>query len=64
MSRFVRSSFCNYGDCVEIEEDTPAPRVRDSKNPDTRPVQFSREGWAAFLADVKAGRWDTEEAPR
>ncbi|MEV6300426.1 DUF397 domain-containing protein [Actinoplanes sp. NPDC051861] len=53
-----RSSFCADGACVEV-----APRgdgwvsLRDSKNPDQPPLEFSSLDWDGFLARVVAGEY-------
>lgn len=49
---FRKSSYSHPGDCVEVARNLPAVRVRDSKNPDGPSLTFSRNAWAAFLADM------------
>jgi hypothetical protein len=46
--------------CVEIAafEADHAVLARDSKNPHGGTLRFSARHWSAFLADVKAGRFD------
>jgi hypothetical protein len=47
------------GACVEIAANLPgAAAVRDSKRPAAGALVVSRDAFAAFLADVKAGRFD------
>ncbi len=59
MTEFKISSFCNYGDCVEVGA---APDgvvlVRDSKDVDRRMLSFTRDEWEAFVKGVKAGEFD------
>lgn len=50
---FVTSSYSHPGDCVAVA----LPRgggaaVKDSKDPQGAVLEFSREAWAAFLADI------------
>lgn len=53
---FLTSTHSNPGDCVAVAR--PADRgvaVKDSKNPTGPILEFTREAWAAFLADIPAG---------
>jgi Domain of unknown function (DUF397) len=57
---FKVSSFCNFGDCVEVGA---APDgsviVRDTKDGDrTTALEFTRDEWLAFVQGVKAGEFD------
>lgn len=49
-------SGANGGNCVEVADLAPVVGVRDSKNPAGPALLFAPAAWAAFLADVKAGR--------
>jgi|ADGO01.1.fsa_nt_gi Domain of unknown function (DUF397). len=52
-------STSNGGMCVEVAVDAPGiVPVRDSKCPEVGYLPFGRDDWAAFMADVKAGRFD------
>jgi hypothetical protein len=53
------SSFCDFGNCVEVGR-TPEGSflVRDKKNPDQSPLEFSSSEWSAFVAGVKNGEFD------
>ena len=54
----VRSNGANTG-CVEIAANLPGvTAVRDSKRPEAGAHVVDRPAFAAFLADVKAGRYD------
>jgi hypothetical protein len=54
----VRSNGANTG-CVEIAANLPGvTAVRDSKRPEGGAHVVSRAAFAAFLRDVKAGRYD------
>ncbi|WUH90041.1 DUF397 domain-containing protein [Streptomyces sp. NBC_00433] len=46
------------GDCVEVADGvTGFTPVRDSKDPQGPALVFPAAAWAAFLSDVKAGRF-------
>lgn len=52
-------STSNGGSCVEVAIDAPgAAPVRDTKCREMGALVFSREDWAAFMRDVKEGRYD------
>ncbi len=55
-----KSSYSNStGGCVEVAEAWLTVGVRDSKQHGTGPVlAFSAAAWQAFLAQVKAGRFN------
>jgi hypothetical protein len=54
----ARSNGANTG-CVEVAGNlTGITAVRDSKSPEAGAHVVSRAVFAAFLADVKAGRYD------
>jgi hypothetical protein len=54
----ARSNGANTG-CVEVAGNLPGvTAVRDSKNPQAGAHVVSRSAFVAFLADVKAGRYD------
>jgi hypothetical protein len=51
----------NGGDCVEVAfgpDGWATGHVRDSKQGQAGHLALSRETFAAFLGDVKAGRYD------
>ena len=57
---FKVSSFCNWGECVEVGT-APDGRVivRDTKEDDrATSLEFTREEWIAFVRGVKAGEFD------
>ncbi|MGH3319342.1 MAG: DUF397 domain-containing protein [Nocardioidaceae bacterium] len=56
--RKSRRSGANGGACVEAAAVKGRLAVRDSKDPDGQKLGFTRDSWSAFLADVKAGRYD------
>jgi hypothetical protein len=54
----IRSNGANTG-CVEVAGNQPGvTAVRDSKCPEAGAHIISRTAFAAFLTDVKAGRYD------
>lgn len=58
MIEFKTSSFCNFGDCVEVGRDQDGTFiVRDTKMP-TLQLRFTTAEWAAFVEGVKAGEFD------
>jgi hypothetical protein len=52
------SSFCNNGACVEVADGPVIVHMRDSKDPTGGRLTFSRAGWAGFIAEAKAGKFD------
>jgi hypothetical protein len=53
-----RSNGANTG-CVEIAANLPGiAALRDSTRPDSGTLVVSRAAFAAFLSDVKTGRYD------
>lgn len=61
MIEYKVSSFCSYGNCVEVGR-TPDGRVavRDSKNRDQAPLVFSMDAWADFVSSAKSGQFDLD----
>lgn len=58
---FRRSSYCKTDSpmCVEVEIGTDGwVAVRDSKEPGSRPLEFTGDEWRAFVAGVRAGEFD------
>lgn len=59
LTEFRTSSFCSWGDCVEVglrPDGTVA--VRDTKDPERVTLSFTPEEWSAFVAGVKNGEFD------
>ncbi len=54
------SSYCRFGDCVEVgQQPGGSITVRDTKDPLRRTeLMFSREEWEAFVKGVKDGEFD------
>lgn len=59
MIEFRTSSFCNYGNCVEVGR-TPegGVAVRDSKDRDGGTLVFTADEWTAFVAGVRNAEFD------
>jgi hypothetical protein len=53
-----KSSKCASGTCVEVAHVVDGVLLRDGKNPDTPPLSFTADEWAAFVAGVKQGEFD------
>lgn len=53
-----KSSYSNDtgGECVEVAETPAAVLVRDTRHRELGHLGFTPGAWAAFLADIKAGR--------
>ena len=59
MIEFRVSSFCSFGNCVEVgRSGEGAVLVRDTKDRAQQALAFTDEEWAAFVAGVKAGEFD------
>jgi hypothetical protein len=56
---FRVSSFCSFGNCVEVGRSPEgAVVVRDTKDRAQEALIFTDEEWVAFVAGVKAGEFD------
>jgi hypothetical protein len=56
---FRVSSFCSFGNCVEVGRSAEGSVVvRDTKDRGQEPLTFTDEEWTAFVAGVKAGEFD------
>lgn len=55
---WMKSSFSNAIECVEVGKDDERVLVRDSKDPDGARLSFTPSEWSAFLAGAKAGEFD------
>jgi hypothetical protein len=60
--RWFKSSYSNNGgNCIEVAANLVASRgvvpVRDSKDPEGPALVFAADAWAAFVAEIQAGRF-------
>ncbi len=58
--RWRKSSYSdgNGGSCVEVADGyTGIQPVRDSKDPEGPALVFTADAWAAFITDIKEGRY-------
>ena len=56
---FKISSYCSFGNCVEVGRSPQGPIVmRDTKDRTQQALAFSDVDWTAFVVDVKAGQFD------
>jgi Domain of unknown function (DUF397) len=59
VTKFFVSSFCSFGNCVEVGRTSDGDvLVRDSKHRSQEALAFTPEEWTAFVAGVKAGEFD------
>lgn len=54
-----RSSASSQGECVEVAFSEQLVLVRQSRNPTGAMLSFTLAEWAAFLAGVRNGEFDT-----
>ena len=55
--KWLKSSRCSGGDCVEVAKVAEGYLIRDSKNPEIAPLQFTADEWTAFVKGVNAGEF-------
>ncbi|MFI0425137.1 DUF397 domain-containing protein [Spongiactinospora sp. 9N601] len=55
---WVKSAYCEPGQCVEVIGTGLGVAVRDSKMPDGPVLCFTHAEWAAFLAGARDGLFD------
>jgi hypothetical protein len=65
MIEFKTSSFCNFGDCVEVGHSPDGSViVRDTKDVSRSvALTFTPDEWTAFVRGVKAGEFDGPAVP-
>jgi len=56
--RWVRSTFCSTGTCVEVARTSRTVHVRDSKDPEGQHLVLPAEAWQEFVERVKRGDLD------
>jgi hypothetical protein len=55
--KWVKSTRCASGTCVEVAKVDDAYLIRDSKRPEVAPLSFTAEEWTAFVDGVTAGEF-------
>ena len=58
MIEFRVSSYCSYGNCVEVGRSADGVVVRDTKDRTREPLRFDGQEWADFVSGVKNGEFD------
>jgi hypothetical protein len=53
-----KSTFSGVAECVEVANEGPDVRLRDSKDPGGPVLGFTSAEWQAFVLGVKAGEFD------
>jgi hypothetical protein len=57
ITNWKRSTFCEAGSCIEVEDRSDAVMVRDSKLGSDSPVlSFEPAAWTEFVDGLKDGR--------
>lgn len=55
-----KSSYCSNGTCIEVARQNDQYLIRDSKNPDVAPLQFTTDEWNAFARGFNEGQFRFE----
>ncbi len=55
---WMRSTSCTTGNCVEVAKVGGEYWIRDSKNPDVKPLRFDQSEWTAFVKGAEAGEFN------
>jgi len=55
--RWIKSTFCSGGDCLEVGLQPCTVAVRDTKDRTRTAHAHSPAAWGAFLAGVRAGEF-------
>jgi Domain of unknown function (DUF397) len=53
-----RSTACSATTCVEVATIGDTIAIRDSKDPESPILSYSRRDWQAFISRVKRGEFD------
>ena len=53
-----RSSLCQTGECVEISDYNNTVLMRNSTQPESGCISFTKEEFSMFVGAVKAGEFD------
>lgn len=60
--KWIKSSYCNFGNCCEVTILGPLIAVRNSKARGAGTLYFSAIEWTEFVRGVKAGEFDFSPA--
>jgi len=55
--KWVRSTRCASGTCVEVAKVDDQYLIRDSKRPEVARLAYTEDEWTAFVAGVNAGEF-------
>jgi hypothetical protein len=55
--KWVKSTSCSAGTCVEVAKVGDEYLIRDSKRPEVTPLSFTESEWVAFVEGVTAGEF-------
>jgi len=55
--KWLKSSYCSGGQCVEVAKVADQYLIRDSKQPDVAPLCFDADEWSAFLRGAAEGEF-------
>jgi hypothetical protein len=55
--KWVKSTRCSAGTCVEVAKVEDRYLIRDSKHPHVAPLSFTEDEWVAFVEGVNAGEF-------
>jgi len=55
--KWLKSTRCSGGQCVEVAKVADQYLIRDSKRPDVAPLAFTEDEWTAFVQGVTAGEF-------
>lgn len=55
-----RSSKCDGGACVEVAELDAVIKIRDSTEPDSVPIEISRDVWQDFISWLRTGAFGAQ----
>jgi len=56
--RWLRSTFCSSGTCVEVARTSRTVHIRDAKDPEGPRLALPVEAWREFIERVKSGDLD------
>jgi hypothetical protein len=57
MTKWLKSSSCSSGSCVEVAKVEDEYLIRDAKHPEIAPLHFTQDEWDAFVKGVDNGEF-------